>query len=419
VERIVIAGGTPLHGTVHIHGAKNAALPIIAACLLTDEPCNLRSIPALTDIEVMRKILHNFGAGCEWTQDSFRIHAEDIHSHTIHEALMREMRSSIIIMGPLLARHGCVSASYPGGCAIGSRPIDLHLKGFEAMGATISDEGRGFITAQATELRGASIHLDYPSVGATENIMMAATLAKGETLIRNAAKEPEIIDLQNMLNSMGAEVEGAGSDLIRIRGVKKLHGTDYTIIPDRIAAGTFLLGAVVTKGRVTVAPVIPEHLEPLLAKIREMGADVSVAANSVTVECNARHKAVDALRTLPHPGFPTDLQAPMLAALCLAEGTSVLTETVFESRFKHVDELRRMGAIVKVEGRSAIIRGVKRLKGAVVSASDLRAGAALVLAGLAAEGITVVEQVCHIDRGYVRLDNAFRSIGGKIERLGY
>lgn len=419
MERIVIAGGTPLQGTVKIHGAKNAALPIIAACLLTDEPCTLRSMPTLTDIDVMRHILQSFGAECEWVKDGLQIHAKKLHSHTIPEALMREMRSSVIIMGPLLARHGKVSASYPGGCAIGSRPIDLHIKGLEALGAKVSEEGRGYITAEAKQLIGADIHLDYPSVGATENIMMAATLAKGETLIRNAAKEPEIVDVQDILNVMGADIEGAGTDLIRIRGVDRLHGAEYTIIPDRIAAGTLLLGAVVTRGQVTVKPVIPEHLEPLLAKIREMGAKVNIAGNSVTVTCDYRPKAVDALRTLPHPGFPTDLQAPMLAALCVAQGTSVLTETVFESRFKHVDELRRMGAMVKVEGRSAIIRGVERLTGAVVAATDLRAGAALVLAGLAAEGITIVEQVHHIDRGYVDLDDTFRTLGGRVERLGW
>lgn len=419
MERIVIAGGWPLQGTVQIDGAKNAALPIIAACLLTEEPCTLRSMPGLTDIEVMQAILHSFGVDSAWTREGFRIHAEKILSHTIPEALMREMRSSVIIMGPMLARFGKVSASYPGGCAIGNRPIDLHIKGFRAMGARISDEGRGYIIAEADELHGADIHLDYPSVGATENIMMAATLAHGETLIRNAAKEPEIVDVQTFLNAMGADVHGAGTDLIRIRGVQKLKGCEHTIIPDRIAAGTFLLGAVITRGQVTVTSVIPEHLEPLLAKIREMGAKVTVSDKSVTVTCSARPRAVDAVRTLPHPGFPTDLQAPMLAALCIANGTSVLTETVFESRFKHVDELCRMGASVKVEGRTAIIRGVDQLNGAVVSATDLRAGAALVLAGLAATGITVIEQVHHIDRGYVSLDKSFRSMGGKIERLGW
>jgi UDP-N-acetylglucosamine 1-carboxyvinyltransferase len=367
----------------------------------------------------MGQILHSLGATAVLEGDKLVIGSKNLQSHTIPERLMREMRSSIILMGPILARMGRVSASYPGGCAIGSRPIDLHLKGLQAMGAKIEEEGRGYITAEASILHGADIHLDYPSVGATENLMMAATLAEGDTVIRNAAKEPEVLDLQNFLCSLGAVVEGAGSDCVRIRGVTRLTGSAYHIIPDRIAAGTYLLAGVMTRGEVTVYPVIPEHLEPLLCKLREMNVAVTTSADAVTIRCPERPEAVDMVRTLPHPGFPTDLQAPMMAALCLARGTSVVSETVFESRFKHVDELRRMGANIKVEGRTAIVRGVESLRGAVVSASDLRAGAGLVMAGLAAEGITVVEMVHHIDRGYVKLDSELRALGARIERLGW
>lgn len=419
MERIVIAGGWPLHGAVEIHGAKNAALPIIAGCLLSKETSVLENVPDLTDIGVMRQILHSLGVPSSLKSGELTIEPAGMHSHTIPEHLMREMRSSIILMGPILARCGRVSASYPGGCAIGSRPIDLHLKGLQAMGVTILEEGRGVITAEAKYLHGADIHLDYPSVGATENLMMAGSLADGDTVIRNAAKEPEVEDLQRFLISMGANVSGAGTDMIKIKGVKELKGTQYRIIPDRIAAGTYLLAGVMTRGEVTVFPVIPEHLQPILAKLRDMGVNVSTSLDSVTVSCPKRPDAIDALRTLPHPGFPTDLQAPMLAALCLAKGTSIVAETVFESRFKHVDELRRMGASIKVEGRAAIVRGVETLKGAIVTASDLRAGAALVIAGLAAEGVTVVEMVHHIDRGYVKLDQDLRTLGARIERLGW
>jgi len=417
VDRYVIAGGRPLCGTVKVQGAKNSALPTIAACLLTEEPVRLRNIPKLTDISAMCSILHSLGAECEWDGDDLVVSAERISSCVIPDDLMREMRSSIILMGPLLARSGRVVASYPGGCAIGSRPIDLHLKGLRALGARIEDEGRGLLQADVETLQGADIHLTLPSVGATENIMMAATLATGETIIRNAAKEPEIVDLQNFLNAMGADVSGAGTDRIRIRGVNRMYGAEYTIIPDRIVAGTYLLGAVMTGGHVTVFPAPSDQLEPLPAKLREMGALVLPDGSGITVVGRGRPKALDAIRTSPFPGFPTDLQAPLLAALCLAEGTSVLTETVFESRFKHVGELNRLGARINVVGRTAVIRGVDCLTGAVVTASDLRAGAALTLAGLAARGITVVDEVHHIDRGYANMLLDLRALGAAIERI--
>ncbi len=417
MDRFVIAGGRPLYGTVKVQGAKNSALPIIAASILTDEPVRLRNIPKLTDIDVMRSILHSLGVECEWEGDDLLISAERITDCVIPEHLMREMRSSIILIGPLLARAGRVVASYPGGCAIGSRPIDLHLKGLRALGAHVEDEGRGLLRAHMETLRGVDFHLNSPSVGATENIMMAATLAAGETIIRNAAREPEIVDLQNFLNAMGADVSGAGTDRISIRGVTRLHGAEHTIIPDRIVAGTYLLGAAMTQGQVTVFPAPPDQLEPLLAKLREMGALVLPDGSGVTVVGRGRPKALESIRTSPFPGFPTDLQAPLLAALCLADGTSVLTETVFESRFKHVDELNRLGASIKVEGRSAVIRGVERLTGALVSASDLRAGAALTLAGLAAQGITIVDEVHHVARGYASLVEDLRVLGAAIERI--
>lgn len=417
MERIVIAGGRPLTGKVRIEGAKNAALPILGATLLTESPCVIREVPNLTDVGVMRSILQHLGARVEVTGDTTTVEAATLASLTVPEQLMREMRSSIIVMGALLTRFGTVKVSQPGGCDIGSRPIDLHLKGLKELGAQITEK-HGYITATCDRLRGASIHLDFPSVGATQNLMMAATLAEGLTVITNAAKEPEIVDLQNFINSLGANIKGAGTDTIRIEGVEKLHGTDYTVIPDRIVAGTYLLAGVITGGDVTVENVIPEHLESLLAKLREMGVQVDTTGDSVTARAGQPLRAIDSLRTLPYPGFPTDLQAPMMALLCLASGTSIVTETVFESRFKHVNELRRMGADIKVNERTAIIKGVAALSSANVAATDLRAGAALVLAGLAADGITIISDVHHIFRGYINLDENLRALNARIERIG-
>lgn len=412
-----MAGGKPLYGKVRVGGAKNAALPILGATLLTPEECAIRELPCLTDIDVMCRILQHLGADVQVAGGAAKIRADNLASLTVPENLMREMRSSIIVMGALLSRFGFVKISQPGGCDIGSRPIDLHLKGLREMGATISEK-HGFITARCSRLHGAAIHLDYPSVGATENLMMAATLAKGQTVITNAAKEPEIVDLQNFINALGANVKGAGTDTIRIEGVENLHGAEHNIIPDRIAAGTYLLAGAITGGSVTTENVIPEHIESLLAKLRETGVQVTVRDDSVTVQADQPLKAIDSLRTLPYPGFPTDLQAPMMALLSLANGTSLVTETVFESRFKHVDELRRMGANIRVNERTAVIKGVSALTGATVKATDLRAGAALVLAGLAAEGITIIEDVHHIYRGYENLEDNLRSLHANIERIG-
>lgn len=417
MERIVIAGGRPLQGKIRVGGAKNAALPILAATLLTPEPCLIRSLPALTDVDVMGSILRNLGVRVNSTPEGCMVTAASLTSQTIPEYLMREMRSSIIVMGALIGRFGRAKVSQPGGCDIGSRPIDLHLKGLREFGVTIKEQ-HGYITAHANKLRGASIHLDYPSVGATENLMMAASLASGRSTISNAAKEPEIVDLQNFLNAMGANVKGAGTDTIRVEGVPKLHGAEHTIIPDRIIAGTYLLAGAITGGQVTVENVIPEHLESLLAKLREMGAEVLVKEDAITVGATTRLQAIESLRTLPYPGFPTDLQAPMMALLCLADGTSIVTETVFESRFKHVDELRRMGANIKVNERTAVIRGVPNLTSANVTATDLRAGAALILAALAAEGLTVIDHVHHIYRGYEHLQENLAAIGARAECIG-
>jgi UDP-N-acetylglucosamine 1-carboxyvinyltransferase len=417
MERIVIAGGRPLKGSVRVTGAKNAALPILCATLLTEEPCTIRGLPGLTDIDVMSEILRSLGAEVSVAGDAITVQANSLTSQAVPDHLMREMRSSIIVMGALLTRFGRVRVSQPGGCAIGSRPIDLHLKGLKDLGAELV-ERHGYIQATCDRLQGTSIHLDYPSVGATENLMMAATLAQGQTTITNAAKEPEIVDLQNFLNVLGANVKGAGTATIRIEGVEKLGGADYTIIPDRIVAGTYVLAGAATHGQVRVENVIPEHLESLLAKLREIGIGVTAGDDFIEIDAAGPFRAIESVRTLPYPGFPTDLQAPMMALLCLAEGTSIVTETVFESRFKHVDELRRMGANIKVHERSAVIKGVSNLTGATVCATDLRAGAALVIAGLVADGITVIEDVRHIYRGYDRLEENLRALGARIEGIG-
>jgi len=417
LDRYVISGGVPIRGVIDIHGAKNAALPIVAASLLTEKKVLLGNIPPLSDIGVMQAILHSLGVLCEWQEEEFVIDPAGVSSHVIPEGLMQGMRSSIIIVGPLLARYGKVSASYPGGCAIGERPIDLHLKGLRALGAVVSEEGGGRLTLTAKKLQGTKIFLETPSVGATENIMMAACLAEGDTLIENAAKEPEVVDLQNFLNALGANVSGAGKESIHITGVSSLGGARYKIISDRIVAGTYLLAALMTEGEVTVTSVVPENLRPLLVKLEQMGADISLNENSVTLSMRGRPIALEEVRTTPHPGFPTDLQAPMLAALCLARGTSVVTETMFESRFKHIEELCRMGANIVTEGRRAVISGVEKLKGATVRATDLRAGAALTLAGLSANGITTVLDVNHIDRGYLALDRSLNALGGRVARI--
>ncbi len=417
MQKFVIVGGNRLKGTIRASGSKNATLPILAASILNAGKSTICEAPQLRDVSVMKDVLSYLGAKIVSDRSTIEVDSSTIQSVEITEELMRRMRASNLVLGSLLGRFGRVRISYPGGCQIGSRPMNLHLKGLQALGATIQEKF-GYITAEAARLRGADIHLDLPSVGATENIIMTAILAEGVTVIRNAAKEPEIVDLQNFLNKMGARVKGAGTDTIKIEGVrpKDLIPAVHTVIPDRIEAGTHMVAAAITGGEVTLTNVIPEHLEPLIAKLREAGVSITIGDDCVRVLGSGRVKAVD-IKTMHYPGFPTDMQPQMMALLSLAEGTSVITETIFENRFKHVAELRRMGADIKVEGQSAIIKGVEKLSGAYLEASDLRAGASLVLAALAAEDGTVLENVPHIDRGYERLEVKYNSLGARMIRV--
>lgn len=415
MEIIVVEKSPPLKGTVRVNGAKNSALPILAASLLGTEDIILEDVPRLKDVEIICEVLRSLGAKVETLDEGIiKINAKNVNNHITRYDLMSKMRASLLVMGPLLARLGKTVNSLPGGCAIGTRPIDLHLKGFKALGATIDTE-HGNIAAYADKLVGDKIYLDFPSVGATENIMMAAALAEGETIIDNAAMEPEITDLQNFLNKLGADIKGAGTSTIKIKGVEKLGGTTHQIIPDRIEAGTFLVAAAITGGDVIVDNVISSHIKPVIAKLREAGVEVIENGDQVRVISNGKLKPID-VKTLPYPGFPTDMQAQFMAMMTLCEGTSVVIETVFENRFMHVDELKRMGADIKIDGKSAIIRGVKNLTGAPVKASDLRAGAALVLAGLVAEGVTEIDNIYHIDRGYDDIEARFAKLGARIYR---
>ncbi|ADL07716.1 UDP-N-acetylglucosamine 1-carboxyvinyltransferase [Thermosediminibacter oceani] len=415
----VITGGLKLTGRLRVQGSKNASLPILAATLLNSQKSCIKNVPEIKDVQVMLSILTMLGAKITQNGNEVTIDTSTVNTWEVPEQLMRKMRSSIVLMGPLLGRFGRVKVSYPGGCEIGPRPIDLHLKGFAALGVKMR-ESYGFIYAEAEKLKGANIHLDFPSVGATENLMLAAVLAEGRTVIRNAAKEPEIVDLQNFLNKMGCRVKGAGTDTIKIEGcsIADLKPVEeYTVIPDRIAAGTYLVAAAATRGNIVLENVIREHIEPILAKLREMGCRIRSEDDKVELWVEAPLRALDSLRTLPYPGFPTDVQAPMMALLTTVDGTSIITETVFENRFKHAEELRRMGANIKINGNTAIIKGVKKLTGAIVEAKDLRAGAGLVIAGLAADGKTIVEGTSYIERGYERFDDNLRALGAKIEKI--
>lgn len=415
MSTLIIENPCQLRGTVNISCAKNAILPIIAASLLTEDNCKLEDIAALEDVKVMVEVVNSLGAEISMIDNKLlEISASKITSSETSYELIRKMRASFLIMGPLLARLGKIRISLPGGCAIGSRPIDLHLKGFAAMGANIT-LGHGYIEAHADKLKGDSIYLDFPSVGATENIMMAACLAEGMTTIENAAEEPEIVDLSNFLSKMGANIKGAGTDTIRIEGVKYLKGTTHTAIPDRIEAGTFMMAAAVTGGDVLVDGVVPEHVKPITAKLKEMGAEVHEFEKAIRVKATERLKSVD-IKTMPYPGFPTDMQSPMMSAMCVSKGTSVVTETVFENRFMHINELKLMGAKIKVDGRSAIIEGIEKLSGAKVKATDLRAGAALIISALCAEGPTEISEVYHIDRGYINIEEKMRKLGANITR---
>jgi UDP-N-acetylglucosamine 1-carboxyvinyltransferase len=415
LDKLVIEGGIPLSGTIRIHGAKNAALPILAASVLAEGPVTIRNVPRLLDIDVMLNILRDLGCRTKQANGIVFVDSSAAASSHVPENLMRQMRSSVFLMGPLLARFGEVHIYQPGGCAIGERKIDLHLRGLEALGADIQEKGSR-IVCRAPRLRGAEIIFDFPSVGATENTMMAAVLAEGRTTIVGAAREPEIQDLQSFLNAMGARVSGAGTDTIVIDGVKRLDGCDFTIIPDRIVTGTVMVAAAATEGDVTLRQAAPWHLASLIYVLRRAGVQIEVDNDIIKVTAKGRPKAVERIVTSPYPAFPTDMQAQVMILLALADGVSVIKETVFEGRFKHVDELCRMGADIRLDLNTAFIRGVSRLYGTTVEATDLRAGAALVIAGLAAQGRTVIEQVHHIDRGYDRIEEMFASLGGRIVR---
>lgn len=415
MEKLVIEGGRPLSGTIRIHGAKNAALPILAASIMAEGTHTIHNIPDLKDIGVMAAILRALGCRVEHQGSTVTVGTSSANSFHIPEELMKQMRSSIFLMGPLLSRFGQVQVYQPGGCAIGERKIDLHLKGLAALGATIV-ESDNTIVCSADTLRGAEIVLDFPSVGATENIMMAAATAEGITTLYNAAREPEISDLQNFLNAMGAEIIGAGTDTITIKGVKKLTPCTYSVIPDRIVAGTVMVAAAATRGTVTLENVNPSHLTSVIHVLKRAGVQISCDGDIIVVSCKQRPKAVERVITSPYPAFPTDLQSQIMVLLSLADGVSVIKETIFEGRFKHVDELSRMGADIRVDMTTAFVKGVTRLYGATVEATDLRAGAALVIAGLAANGTTVVEQIHHIDRGYDRIELMLNRLGANIQR---
>ncbi len=413
MEKFIVTGEVQLKGCVQVGGAKNATLPIMAATLLSNGLSILHDVPELRDITMMQNIMRLLGASIIREGHTLIIDTASVVRTDIPESLMREMRASVFLMGPLLGRFRKVRLSYPGGCDIGPRPINLHIKALEKLGACIKESG-GYILAEAKELIGGEITFDFPSVGATENAIMAAVLARGTTVIRNAAREPEVIDLQNFLNSMGARVGGAGTDCIFIQGVKALHSTEYQIMPDRIEAGTLLIAAAMTGGDVVIENINHAYLFSVIDKLQEIGAAVECRGNAIRLQAG-NLRGVD-IKTLPYPGFPTDLQAPILSLLAVAKGTSIISETIFENRFKHVDELTRMGAKITVAGRSAVIRGVDGLSGTSVTAPDLRAGGALVLAGLVASGTTVIDQVYHIDRGYDRLEEKLNSLGAVIFR---
>jgi len=417
LDKIIVRGGKQLQGTVRVEGAKNAVLPVLAAALLASEGKNIiHDVPTLSDVYTINEVLRNLNTEVEFKNNTVTVDAsKDLHVEAPFE-YVRKMRASILVMGPLLARNGHARVALPGGCAIGSRPIEQHLKGFEAMGAQIT-VGNGFVEAKSNgRLKGAKIYLDFPSVGATENIMSAAALAEGTTVLENAAKEPEIVDLANFINSMGGKVRGAGTGTIRIEGVPTLFGTTHHIIPDRVEAGTFMVAAAITNGNVLIENAVPEHLSSVVAKMREMGVTVIEEEEGLRVIGTDNLKPVD-IKTMPHPGFPTDMQSQMMALLLKANGTGMITETVFENRFMHVEEFRRMNANIKIEGRSTIIQGPNNLQGAEVAATDLRAAASLILAGLVVDGYTRVTELKHLDRGYVNFHEKLAALGADIERV--
>ncbi len=417
MAKYLIQQSKPINGEVTISGAKNAVLPIMAATILTDEACELSEVPDLRDVSVMKELLLELGAELTHNPETSEVKTQirELKSCEAPYVLSKKMRASILAMGPVLARAGKARLALPGGCAIGARPIDLHLKGFQALGAMVIEKD-GYVEAISDGLVGATIYLDFPSVGATENIIMAATLAKGTTIIENVAEEPEIVDLANFLNKMGAKIKGAGTDTIKIEGVESLHGAKHTVIPDRIEAVTFMIAAAITRGRIHIKNILPDHVKPIIAKLRECGVEIAYTDDEMIVDAIGKNLIATDIKTLPYPGFPTDAQPQFMALLATVKGNSVVYETVFENRYMHVGELNRMGANIKIENKSAHVGGNKILQGAQVIATDLRAGAALVLAALTAEGTTEISEIYHIERGYEKFIEKFRNLGVIIMR---
>jgi UDP-N-acetylglucosamine 1-carboxyvinyltransferase len=415
MKSIIINGGKKLKGEVTISGAKNAALPIVAAGLLCEGGHRITNVPALADVTTLGKILRNMGVAFEMKDHDIALDTTGLNNPEASYDLVRTMRASVLVLGPLVARLGKARVSLPGGCAIGARPINLHLMGLEKLGARVEIE-HGYVVANAKRLKGNHIYFDIVTVTGTENLMMAAALAEGETILENAAREPEVVDLANALIGMGAKIEGAGTDIVRIQGVDRLRPMFYRVMPDRIETGTFVIAAAITNGSVTIRNCEPKHLDALLTKVTEAGVEVKMTEGALQVSGSRKIRPVN-IKTLPHPGFPTDMQAQFMSLMCLAEGTSVINETIFENRFTHVAELRRMGADIQHDGRTAVVKGVPKLSGAPVMATDLRASASLILAGLAAEGETVVSRIYHLDRGYEHIEEKLSALGADIKRV--
>jgi UDP-N-acetylglucosamine 1-carboxyvinyltransferase len=415
MKSIVINGGRQLSGEVTISGAKNAALPIIAAGLLCEGEHRIKNVPSLVDVTTLGRILRNMGVAVEHRDNGIILDSTRLAKPEAPYDLVRTMRASVLVLGPLVARFGAARVSLPGGCAIGARPVNLHIMGLQKLGAQVEIE-HGYVVARAKRLKGAQIYFDTVTVTGTENLIMAAVLAEGETVLENAAREPEVVDLANALNRMGARIEGAGTDVVRIRGVERLRPMDHVVVPDRIEAGTFVIAAAITRGTIAIRHCRPGHLDALLAKVSEAGAEVRTGDGTITVRGTGTIRPVN-IKTLPYPGFPTDMQAQFMSLMTLAEGASVIHETIFENRFTHVAELRRMGADIVIEGGSAVVTGVPKLSGAPVMATDLRASASLILAGLAAEGQTVVSRIYHLDRGYEAIEQKLAALGADIKRV--
>ena len=425
MQKILIEGGVPLNGEVQISGAKNAVLPILCATLLADEPVQISNVPHLHDVVTTAKLLAGLGAEItidqgtigKGSESGIVVDPRSVHSHVAPYELVKTMRASVLVLGPLLAKYGAAEVSLPGGCAIGSRPVDQHIKGMQALGAEISVD-HGFIKARADRLKGGRVVFDMVSVGATENVLMAATLAEGTSVLENAAMEPEIVDLAECLKVMGAQIEGAGSNRIVVHGVARLHGGKHSVVADRIETGTFLVAAAMTGGRVTVRGARPDTLDAVLDKLRQAGAELEIDGDRITLDMQGRKPRAVNFTTAPHPAFPTDMQAQFMAMNCIADGVGVINETIFENRFMHVQELQRLGADIRVEGHTAIVRGVPQLSGAPVMATDLRASASLILAGLVADGETTIDRIYHLDRGYENIEEKLSGLGARIKRIG-